>query len=93
MQWCLANKRYGSVPFGFFSCQNLVKRYPPPFRQGEAWVYRNSSFFFPITQAVDDAHRMKGYRGPSTILPLGYDPEIYHVTQDITSRHQSRKGQ
>lgn len=92
MQWCWANKRYGSVPFGFFSCQNLAKRYPPPFRQGESWVYRNSSFFFPITQAVDQVHRQKGYRAQSTILPLGYDPHVYHTTQDIASRHQSHTG-
>lgn len=92
MQWCLANKMVGSKPFGFFSCQNLVKRYPIPFRQGEAWVYRNSSFFFPITDAVDRVHREKGYTGPSTVVPLGFDPQSYSAKLNVYERHSSRSG-
>ena len=87
LQWCRAAKATG-VPFGFFSCQNLAKKYPVPFRQAESWVYRNSRFFFPITGAVDDVHRQKGYEGPSTILPLGFDPDRYHPTVDVNARHR-----
>ncbi|QDV66347.1 GDP-mannose-dependent alpha-(1-6)-phosphatidylinositol monomannoside mannosyltransferase [Rosistilla carotiformis] len=88
IQWSRANARTGRKPFGFFSCQNLVKRYPIPFRQGESAVYRNSSFFFPITETVDQVHREKGYRGSSTIIPLGFDPEKYHTTVDIETRQR-----
>ncbi len=80
-QWCLANAMSINRPFGFFSCQNLLKGYPPPFRWSESWVYRRSSFFFPITEAVDRVHRDKGYSGPSTVLPLGFDPNRYRATQ------------
>lgn len=92
MQWCRASQAAGRRPFGFFSCQNLVKRYPTPFRQGEAWVYRSSSFFFPITDAVDQVHRQKGYTGPSTVVPLGFDPLQYFATQDVVQRHANSRG-
>lgn len=88
-QWCHASASNDRMPFGFFSCQNIVKRYPLPFRWGESWVYRNSSFAFPITLSVDEVHRQKGYRGPSTILPLGFDPKRYFSANDITHRHMS----
>ena len=87
IQWCRANASTGEKPFGFFSCQNLVKKYPPPFRQGEAMVYRKSSFFFPITDAVDQVHRQKGYAGKSTVIPLGFDSEMYNATLNIGQRH------
>ncbi len=85
-QWCRAAVK-NNIPFGFFSCQNLVKRYPTPFCQGESWVYRNSRFAFPITQSVDQVHRQKGYQGASTIMPLGYDPSQYFATRDVRQRH------
>lgn len=91
-QWCQASASNGHIPFGFFSCQNLVKRYPLPFRWGESWVYRNSSFAFPITQSVDEVHRQKGYRGPATILPLGFDPKLYFPANDIAQRHMTASG-
>ena len=86
MQWCYANASAGKKPFGFFSCQNLRKRYPIPFRQGEAWVYRNSRFFFPITDTVDLVHRQKGYKGISTVIPLGFDPNKYPRVDDTSGR-------
>jgi glycosyltransferase involved in cell wall biosynthesis len=81
IQWCWGNRRSVNAPFGFFSCQNIVKRYPVPFRQAERWVYRNSSFAFPITRTVDDVHRTKGFTGDSTILPLGFDSSLFPVRQ------------
>ncbi len=92
MQWCWANARSVRRPFGFFSCQNLNKRYPTPFRQGEQWVYGKSRFFFPITKAVDAVHRAKGYAGPSTILPLGYDPAVFRPSVPISDRHEQAFG-
>lgn len=92
MQLCRANLVTDKKPFGFFSCQNLVKRYPIPFRQGEAWVYRNSSFFFPITEAVDRVHRQKGYHGSSCIIPLGFDARSYATTINVRDRHLNSKG-
>jgi len=73
-----ANQRTLRRPIGFYSAQNLIKRYPPPFRWTESMVLRQSSFCFPISTAVDDVLRQKGYAGPSTTLPLGIDPQVYY---------------
>lgn len=79
-----ANRRSIARPIGFYSCQNIVKKYPPPFRWTESFVYRQSSFSFPITASVDAVHRAKGYLGPSTLMPLGLDPSVYHRHDDNT---------
>ena len=76
-------------PIGFYSCQNILKKYPPPFRWTEAQVFRSSAFAFPISSAVDDVFRRKGYRGPSTVLPLAIDQSIYFPREDIeTTRRE-----
>ena len=72
-----ANQRTLRRPIGFYSAQNLVKQYPPPFRWTESMVLRQSNFCFPISTAVEDVLREKGYAGSSTILPLGIDPQVY----------------
>lgn len=74
-QLCLANR--GRALFGFYSCQNLRKNYPFPVAQLERLVYRRSDFAFPITRAVEETLRAKGYRGPSVVSPLPVDADRY----------------
>jgi glycosyltransferase involved in cell wall biosynthesis len=76
-QICWANARTLKAPFGFYSAQNILKQYPPPFRWLESMVYRKSSFAFPITEAVDEVLRAKNFRGRSEVCALPLDPEIY----------------
>ncbi len=75
----LANAAAGRRPIGCYSCQNISKKYPPPFCWTERFVYRRSSFSFPITSDVESVMRAKGYRGRATILPLGFDPGLYRT--------------
>lgn len=77
-QVCHANNRSIRVPFGFYSCQNINKKYPVPFSWLETMVYRSSSFAFPITDRVADVLKAKGYRGKQTVCALPLDPERYH---------------
>jgi glycosyltransferase involved in cell wall biosynthesis len=77
-QVCYANKRSINVPFGFYSCQNIHKKYPPPFSWLESMVYRSSSFALPITQHVADVIEAKGFKGRQTVCALPLDPERYH---------------
>lgn len=72
-----ANMSGRGVPFGFYSCQNLVKQYPPPFRWMEAMVYRHGSFAFPITDDVAAVLRQKGFRGECCVCPLPLDASLY----------------
>lgn len=76
-QVCLANLRSTRIPFGFYSCQNLEKNYPPPFCWMERLVYRSSAFAFPITDAVAGVLRRKGFAGTLAICPLPFDPSLY----------------
>jgi glycosyltransferase involved in cell wall biosynthesis len=77
-QFCLANIRSVRVPFGFYSCQNINKKYRAPFSFAERLVYRNSSFALPITQDVSDVLTSKRFHGDRIVCPLPLDPEKYH---------------
>jgi glycosyltransferase involved in cell wall biosynthesis len=70
---CLTIKK----PIGFFTWQNIFKRYPFPFRQMEGWVLQQSSVIFPASYSAEAVFRKKGYQGDSVILPSGVDPNIY----------------
>lgn len=74
----LANATSTKAPIGFFTWQNILKSYPPPFRWTESWVYRNSDFAFPGSQSAELVLRRKGYEGPTTLLPGSIDPSIYY---------------
>ncbi|MFO8100173.1 MAG: glycosyltransferase family 4 protein [Salinibacter sp.] len=76
-QLWLANRATQNVPMGFYSAQNIVKQYPPPFRWTEQAVYRSAQFAFPCAESVRDTLRAKGYAGPATVLPLGVDATLY----------------
>jgi len=78
-QACWANMRSIKVPFGFYSCQNIRKSYPPPFSWAEGMVYRNSSFAFPITDEVSRVLSEKGFRGERTVCALPLDRGKYHI--------------
>lgn len=73
---CLATPR--GTRFGFYSCQNIEKKYPFPFSALEAAVYKRSEFAFPITDAVADVLRAKGFHGDLSICALPLDPDQYH---------------
>ena len=75
---CLAGRR----PIGFYSCQNIRKRYPPPFRWSESWVYCSSDFALPISDTVRAVLEAKGFTGHATVTPLGFDPSVYHPRPD-----------
>ena len=65
------------VPLGFYSAQNIAKRYPLPIAVGERHVMSQASFAFPVSRAVQDVLRGKGYRGRSEVLPLGLNTSIF----------------
>lgn len=77
-----ANRRTRKRPIGCYSAQNIIKRYPPPFRWTESLVVRHMAFFFPISNEVERVFRQKGYAGPAAVLPLGIDPSVYYKRPD-----------
>jgi L-malate glycosyltransferase len=72
-----ASRGLVDVPLGFYSAQNLLKRYPWPVSRWERYVYRHASFACPVTTAVAGVLEAKGYRGRSEVLPLTVDTDFY----------------
>ena len=73
----LANQITGRRPIGFYAAQNLLKNYPPPIKQLERWVFRNTSYAFPVTSVALDVLRTKRYTGPAEVLPLSVSGDLY----------------
>jgi glycosyltransferase involved in cell wall biosynthesis len=90
-QVCLAAKGLPTA-FGFYSCQNIEKKYPFPISKLERLVYENSRFAFPITTAVADVLSAKGYRGASTICPLPVDPGLYCARGEAADKQLIPRG-
>jgi glycosyltransferase involved in cell wall biosynthesis len=62
----------------FFSWQNLVRAYPPPFSWGERWTLDTIDHALMGTQSAADVWRAKGYRKPYTVIPqFGIDPDLF----------------
>jgi glycosyltransferase involved in cell wall biosynthesis len=62
----------------FFSWQNLVRRYPPPFNWGEAWTLRATDYALMGTDSAAAVWRAKGYRGEYAVVPqFGTDPDLF----------------
>jgi glycosyltransferase involved in cell wall biosynthesis len=74
----LANLLTGRCPIGFYAAQNILKQYPMPIASMERWVFRQSSFAFPVTQTALEVLRTKKYTHVAEVLPLPLAPEIYH---------------
>lgn len=72
-----ASRRLDDVPLGFYSAQNVLKRYPWPVSSWERYVYKHASFACPVTSAVAGVLEAKGYRSRSEVLPLGVDTDLY----------------
>jgi len=72
-----ASNGLDDVPLGFYSAQNLLKRYPWPISAWERYVYEHASFACPVTPAVAGVLEVKGYRGRSEVLPLSVDIDLY----------------
>jgi len=77
-----AAKRVGARAL-FFTWQNLLRSYPPPFSTFERYVYGHVDAALAGNHDAVRVLRAKGYRGPVQILPqFGVDPRIYHPRQD-----------
>src|SRR5919206_1763430 len=66
------------TPSLFFTWQNLVRRYPPPFTQFEKYVLRRSAHAIAGTASAVRVLRAKAYRGPAAVIPqFGVDPQLF----------------
>jgi len=62
----------------FFTWQNILRHYPPPFRWTEKYVLLHADYAIAGNAEAVKVLRAKGYRGPLTVIPqFGVDPNIY----------------
>jgi len=62
----------------FFTWQNLLRRYPPPFSWMEAYVLRHSDYAIAGNAEAVQVLRAKNYRGGVQVIPqFGVDPDVF----------------
>ncbi len=54
-----------------YTAQNILKRYPPPFRQFERRAYAAAAAAYPCSSEAGEVLRAKGFGGELHVLPLG----------------------
>jgi glycosyltransferase involved in cell wall biosynthesis len=81
------------APIGFYSAQNISKKYPVPFRWTESWVMRSSRFAFPVSQTVAEVLKRKGFAGEDTVVPLAIDANLYFPRPEAAVLRAELPGQ
>ncbi len=62
----------------WFSWQNLLRRYPPPFAWMERYNVHHVEGAIAGSHSSAEVWRAKGYRGPLEVIPqFGVDPELF----------------
>ena len=73
----------------FFTWQNLVRRFPPPFEHFERASFHRASHAIAGNPTAVEVLRTKGYRGPITVIPqFGVDPGIFSPRPSMPTRPQ-----
>jgi glycosyltransferase involved in cell wall biosynthesis len=71
--------RLGIRPL-FFTWQNLLRQYPPPFRQMEQATYRRTQIAIAGNHDASEVLRAKGFASEVAVIPqFGVDPEIFRA--------------
>ncbi len=70
-------KRYKAKAL-FFTWQNILRQYMPPFAQGERWTLHKSDYAIAGTASAEQVLREKGYCGAVAIIPqFGVDTDVF----------------
>lgn len=65
-----------------YTAQNVLKRYPPPFRQLEGRALRRADAAYPCSSEAGEVLEAKGFTGPVHVLPLGVSPRSKPLRPD-----------
>ncbi len=71
----------------FFSWQNILRHYPPPFSWGESWTLRNADYALAGTDDAAGVLRAKGYRGRLAVIPqFGTSTQLFRPPDSRSAR-------
>jgi glycosyltransferase involved in cell wall biosynthesis len=71
----------------FFTWQNRMRCYPPPFSWFEQYAYRHADYAIAGNADAARVLHAKGYQGPLSVIPqFGVDPSLYGRAQPPTGR-------
>jgi len=83
----LFHARRGGAKSLFFSWQNILRAYPPPFSWGEGYTLRKADYALAGTDEAADALRRKGYAGKLAIIPqFGTSASLFRPAEARTDR-------
>lgn len=91
-----AARAVGAKPI-FFTWQNLLRRYPPPFNWFERTVYRSCSVALAGNAEAREVLIRKRYKGEIVVLPqFGVDPNIFRppagLDGQVSARRRGQEG-
>lgn len=72
----------------FTACQNISKRYPPPFRWMERYVLDSNDAAMGLNREAVEVFRAKGFDGPFEVVPTGIDPARFRRVDASQLRHR-----
>lgn len=79
-------RRFGAKAL-FFSWQNILRHYPPPFSWGEGWTLRSVDYALAGTDDAAGVLRAKGYRGKLAVIPqFGTSTQLFRPTESTSAR-------
>lgn len=77
----LRSLRARRTPFLLYSAQNILKRYPIPFRWIEAWALARAAGAYVCNVEAGNILRAKGLRGELREIPLGVDTSRFSPSE------------
>lgn len=80
------------TPVVLYSAQNLMKRYPPPFRWIERWALRTATAVYCCNTEAAEVLRRKGFGGKTIVLGLGVDLTKFAAEEEHTPASPARVG-
>ena len=65
-------------PFACYTKQNILKRYPPPFKWIEQKVYHSAAAIIALSEEVRSVLRQKGFTGPCSLLDHACNLDLFY---------------
>ena len=71
------DRAHPGVPVTLYGAQNVLQRFPWPFRSFERRAFRRIAATTPVSADAREVMRQKGYGGRARVVPLGVDTELF----------------